>query len=86
MEFFTHLANLLEQIQESMGTIVGPIAVICVAICAIKIIIADNPREIQSAKAWLIAIIVGVILFYGAPSLIKSISEVAKPTSNSFQG
>lgn len=77
MEFFTNLANLLNQFRQAMGTIVGPIAILCVAFCAIKIIMADNPREVQTAKSWLIGIIIGVILFYFAPSLINSISALA---------
>ena len=77
MEFFTNLADLITQFRNGMASIVGPIAILCVAFCAIKIIMADNPRELQTAKSWLIGIVIGVILFYFAPSLIDSISALA---------
>ena len=54
------------------------VAIVCVAICAFKILIASNQNEVGSAKKWLIGILVAVVLFYFAPVLINTIAEAAK--------
>lgn len=69
---FTQLKDLFKSLYENLGTIVGPIAILAVAICAVKIIMADNAREVQTAKSWLIGIVIGILLFYLAPTLVEA--------------
>ena len=76
--FFTKLATVLRNFKASMGTIIVPLAALAAAFCAVQIIIADNPREVQTAKSWLLGIVVGVLLFYFAGDLIQAFADLAK--------
>ena len=77
MEIFTKLKQILDNLYTNFKTIVGPIAVLAVAICAIKIIMAENDRSVQSAKTWLIGIIIGLIIFYLAPTIVSTFSALS---------
>lgn len=76
--FFTALGKIVTEFRTGFGNIFLPVAIVCVAICAFKILIASNQNEVGSAKKWLIGILVAVVLFYFAPVLINTIAEAAK--------
>lgn len=77
MEVFNQLKLIFENLYNNFKTIVGPIAILAVAICSIKIIIAENDRSVQSAKNWLIGIIIGLIIFYLAPAIVSTFSALS---------
>lgn len=77
-DFFTALGKIVTEFRTGFGIIFLPVAIVCVAICAFKILIASNQNEVGSAKKWLIGILVAVVLFYFAPVLINTIAEAAK--------
>lgn len=81
-DFFTALGKIVTEFRTGFGNIFLPVAIVCVAICAFKILIASNQNEVGSAKKWLIGILVAVVLFYFAPVLINTIAEAAKTAAS----
>ena len=76
--FFSALGKIVTEFRTGFGNIFLPVAIVCVAICAFKILIASNQNEVGSAKKWLISILVAVVLFYFAPVLINTIASAAQ--------
>ena len=76
MDVFNQLKTILDSLYENFKMIVGPIAVLSIAICSICIIKADNDRSVTNAKNWMLAIIVGLILFYLAPAIVETFSAL----------
>ena len=47
-----------------------------IGICAMKLILADNPSETSKAKTWLITIIVALCLLFLADPIVTTISNL----------
>lgn len=77
-EFFQKVGNILTTFRTSTQAVLIPLAALCIAICAFKIIVADNQQETSRAKSWLIGIIIGMALWFFAPVLANTIATLAQ--------
>ena len=79
-------SKLLELYQSILG-IVTPIAVLAIVFCGIRLVMASDPQSTKQAKSWLITILVGMFIAYGANAIanyMKSLAESVGAISNGF--
>ena len=74
---FDGVTKVAQTLYKDLRVVVTAAGILSAAFCAIKIIIASDKAQVAQAKSWLIAIVVGVVLFYLAPALVNSIKNVA---------
>lgn len=77
-EFFQKVGNMLTSFRESTQAIVIPLGALCIAFCAFQIISAGNTQETSRAKSWLIGIVIGMALWFFAPTLAATIASLAQ--------
>ena len=69
-------SSLLKTFYGYAKTIALPLAILAIGICAMKLILADNPSETSKAKTWLITIIVALCLLFLADPIVTTISNL----------
>lgn len=53
-------------------SIVTVVAIVAMALSGLKLIMSENPREVQIARTWLISIFVGLVLFWFIPTFFSA--------------
>lgn len=57
----------------TVRSIATPAAIVALAFCGIRWIMASDPKTADVAKTWLLAILGGVALFWLVPALVDSV-------------
>ena len=78
MTVFTKAAELLTALYSDLSAVITAVAVLCIAICAIKWVVASDPGSVKSAKTWLFSIITGLAIFHLAGLIVDTVSQLAK--------
>ena len=77
MTIFSKIASLLTAIYADLSGVITAVAVLCIAICAVKWIIASDPGSVKSAKTWLFSILTGLAIFHLAGLLVDTVAQLA---------
>ncbi len=72
---FQALAKVIMDIYYNSRYLLGAIAILCLGICAFKYVRADNQQEVAKVKNWAIGIIVGMVIYFLAPFVVRTISS-----------
>ena len=75
---FSGVGGKLGDLYSSILQIVTPIAVLAILFCGIRLLMASDPQSTKQAKSWLITILVGMFIAYGARAIadyMKSLAE-----------
>ena len=78
MTVFSKAAELLSALYSDLSAVITAAAVLCIAICAIKWVIASDPASVKNAKTWLFSIITGLAVFHLARLIVDTVSQLAQ--------
>ena len=70
------IAQAIYTIADQLLPVATALAVIGCIVCGIKLIAADDPKQVQSAKTWLISIVVGYALIILARTLVPLLGDI----------
>ena len=76
MTLFNKASQLLWSIYEALSGVVTAVGILCIAICAIKWIIAGDPASVKSAKSWLFSILAGLTVFHMAELIVNTVTSL----------
>lgn len=78
MTVFSKAAELLSTLYGDLSAVITAAAVLCIAICAIKWVVASDPASVKSARTWLFSIITGLAVFHLARLIVDTVSHLAE--------
>ena len=76
-DIITSITSQLSLLIDSVRGFANTAAIIALIGCGLYLIFGSNPRYIEKAKSWGIAIIIGLIIINGADPIVKWAQNVA---------
>ena len=70
------LTSALKELYQAITSIALPIGVVIIAICGLYLLFGSNPKYIEKAKSWALAIFIGLLVVFGAPKIVSWLSEI----------
>lgn len=70
VDFFNNIVTVLQ-------TWIGPLAIIALTVCGLSSVFATDPQSKQKFKSWFFSILIGLLLIYLAPEIVRIAKVIA---------